>query len=257
MKSFRYPTRLIAHRGGGTLAPENTLAGIRMGYQSGCRAVEFDVMLSADQIPVLMHDDKLNRTTNAKGPLPSKTAEQLAFLDAGAWHSPVFTAEPVPSFANTVRLCQALKLFVNAEIKPYAPGGEQVAIETGRQVALACLQYWGKTRLPLIRQRGHILLSSFSIPALEAAAKAAPTVPLALLVNRVPSNWQETVSRLACVALHVNGRYMTEKRVQAIKSAGYGLMCWTINNKKMAQRLLEWGCDAICTDRPDLLRDIL
>src|SRR3954465_6157212 len=77
-----YPT-IIAHRGGGTLAPENTLAAMRCGLARGFHAVEFDVMLSQDGVPVVVHDPVLGRTVAGSGNVADHTARQLAAMDAG------------------------------------------------------------------------------------------------------------------------------------------------------------------------------
>ena len=244
---FVYPHKLIAHRGGGRLAPENTLAAIRDGHARGYRAVEFDVMLAKHDVPVLMHDDTLERTTNGHGALPDFTAAQLAALDAGAWKDARFQAEPVPSFEAAAQLCVQLGTFANVEIKPYAPGGEAVARTTGRLVALVSQRFW--RAMP-----GQALLSSFSWVALEAARAAAPDLPRAHLFDAVPDDWQQQLERLDCVALHCNGRTLTVAHAAAIKQAGYGLMCWTVNDPAEAEKLFSWGVDAVCTDRLDLLK---
>ena len=244
---FVYPHKLIAHRGGGTLAPENTLAAIRDGHARGYRAVEFDVMLAKEDVPVLMHDDTLERTTNGHGALADFTAQQLAALDAGSWRDARFKGEPVPQFDTVAQLCIDLGMFANVEIKPYAPGGEAVARTTGRLAALVSQRFWGA-------RPGDALLSSFSGVALAAAQATAPDFPRAHLFDAVPDDWQAQLARLDCVALHCNGKTLTQPTADAIKQAGYGLMCWTVNDAADAQRLFAWGVDAICTDRLDLLR---
>ena len=99
-----YP-RVIAHRGGGSLAPENTLAAIRTGAQRGFAGVEFDVMLSRDSVPVLIHDDTLERTTNGTGAVANAAWMELDALDAGRWFGAAFAGEPVPRYAEAARLC--------------------------------------------------------------------------------------------------------------------------------------------------------
>ena len=124
-----YPT-VLAHRGGGTLAPENTLAAMRCGLQHGFHAVEFDVMLAGDGVPVLMHDPQFGRTVRGKGSVPESTAQELAAMDAGAWFAPAFAGEPVPSYEAVVAFCRENAIWMNVEIKP-APSHE---VETGRVV---------------------------------------------------------------------------------------------------------------------------
>lgn len=247
VSKYTYPCRIIAHRGGGTLAPENTLAAIRYGHAQGFRGVEFDVMLARDQTPVLMHDDTLERTTNASGGLAEKTAAELALLDAGSWRAPQYQGEPVPGFAAAGKLCVELGLFANVEIKPYAPGGEAVARETGIVAARLARELWAGAAQPP-------LLSSFSGTALQAAMQAAPALPRACLFDEVPADWAAKLEALDCVALHCNARKLTAPLAAAVKGAGYGLMCWTVNDIAQGEALFSWGVDAICTDRLDLFR---
>ena len=247
MKPYRYPCRIIAHRGGGTLAPENTLAAIRYGHEHGFRGVEFDVMLARENTPVLMHDDTLERTTNGSGALADSSAAELARLDAGSWRDARYQGEPVPTFEQAGKLCVELDLFANVEIKPYAPGGDAVARETGTRTALATRALWaGAARQPL--------LSSFSGVALKSAMLAAPELQRAYLFDAVPPDWLQRLAALDCVALHCNAKKLTQPQAEAIKRAGYGLMCWTVNDLAQGEALFGWGVDALCTDRLDLFQ---
>jgi glycerophosphoryl diester phosphodiesterase len=236
-----YP-RVIAHRGGGSLAPENTLAAIRKGRALGFGGVEFDVMLAADAIPVLIHDETLERTTSGRGAVAQTPLAELEALDAGSWFSAAFSGEPVPSYADAVRLCLDLGIWANVEIKP-AAGAER---ETGRIVAAMSAELWrGMRDLPL--------LSSFSVAALEAARTAAPRLARGLLVGPVESGWRQTVEQLGCLSLHCDHSQLTAGQVSEVRSAGHALCCYTVNDPGRARELFSWGVDAIFTDRLDLI----
>ena len=97
-----YP-KLAAHRGAGKLAPENTLAAFRLGRGCGYRMAEFDVKLSADGVAFLLHDDTLDRTTNARGRADALTWHELSQLDAGSWHSPQYAGESRTTLAVVAR----------------------------------------------------------------------------------------------------------------------------------------------------------
>lgn len=235
---WTYPT-FIAHRGGGTLAPENTLAGLRCALAHGFHAVEFDVMGVAGGDLVLMHDTELGRTVPGRGPVTRLSAAELARLDAGSWLGERWRGEPVPAFAEAAAFCVDHRLWMNAEIKP-APGSEA---DTGRRVAQAC------STLPA----GSVLLSSFSMEALVAAREAAPAVPRALLVGAVPDDWEDRLQSLEAVALHVAADRLSPGQAGAIKAAGFGLMAYTVNQPERARALFAIGVDAVCTDRLDLI----
>src|SRR5688572_5135746 len=125
-----YP-RIIAHRGGGILAPENTMAGLRRGLELGYRGVEFDVMLSRDGVPILMHDQQFGRTIAGRGNVADTLAKDLMRMDAGAWFSPAFAGETVPGFAQAFDFCAQNSLWMNVEIKP----ADGHATRTGSAVA--------------------------------------------------------------------------------------------------------------------------
>ena len=132
MTPWPYP-RWIAHRGAGKLAPENSLAAFRLGASHGYRMFECDVKLSADDVPFLMHDATLERTTSGKGTGGEQPWEALSRLDAGGWHSRAYAGEPLASLDNVARYCLRNGYFLNIEIKP-TPGFEA---KTGTVVAHA------------------------------------------------------------------------------------------------------------------------
>lgn len=236
-----YP-RIVAHRGGGTLAPENTLAALRRGAELGFRGVEFDVMLAGDGTPLLIHDEALERTTSGKGRVSQTAYAKIEKFDAGAWHSERFRGENVPTFVAAANLCHELDLWANVEIKP-AKGHDAL---TGRVVGQLTLELWrGAEMSPVV--------SSFSVEALTAARQVAPGLPRGLLVDRIPADWKTRLEHLDCVALHCKSRHLREPLAAQIHAAGYAILCWTVNDPVEAKKLLGWGVDCIVTDRLDLI----
>jgi glycerophosphoryl diester phosphodiesterase len=244
--SYQYPTRIFAHRGGGTLAPENTLEAMQLAKRMGFAAVEFDVMLAHDAVPVLMHDPLFGRTVAGNGEVAAHTAAQLVQMNAGAWQGkPEYAEAKVPTFEAVVKYCRANGLFMNIEIKP-APGFEAA---TGEVVARETLRLFADepdaSKWPLF--------SSFKHDALAAAQRAAPQIKRAMLYVSMPKNWQEDLQRLECVALHTSYRKLDEDTAHAIKAAGYGLFVYTVNDAAAAHAVFAMGVDALCTDRLDLI----
>lgn len=240
---WRWP-RVIAHRGGGAFAPENTLAAIREGQRRGYRGVEFDVMLTADGVPILIHDETLERTTNGHGRVSEQSWSSLNSLDAGAWFDPCFARENLPSFEEAARLCVARHLWANIEIKPSLNHDA----ETGIRAARIARAVWSASA-----PQDWPLLSSFSTTALAAARREAPEFPRGMLYDGVPDNWRETLVEHACASLHCNQAKLTRDLAHTIVDAGYGLAVWTVNDAADARRLFDWGVDAIFTDRLDLI----
>ena len=238
-RAWSYP-RLFAHRCGGALAPENTLAGLRVAARLGVSGVEFDVMLSADGTPVLIHDETWERTTDGAGRVADTYDDHLARLDAGARFGTAFAGECVPTLEMAARLCRELELAVNVEIKPAA--GHDVL--TGRIVAAASARLWSGAEVPP-------LLSSFSEPALRAAREAAPCLPRGLLFGAIPDDWRERMARLDCLSMHCDSGANSLCQLGAIAAEGVPIVCYTVNDQDEARRLLAAGVVAVITDRID------
>jgi glycerophosphoryl diester phosphodiesterase len=230
--NWPYP-KIVAHRGGGALAPENTLGAIRLGASMGFKGVEFDVMLEKDRLPVIIHDETLERTTNGRGRVPDMSYVELSRFDAGKGNR-------IPKYEDAARLCMELGLWANVEIKP-AKGHERA---TGDAVSRMTQELWKGAPI-------EPLLSSFSVEALEAAKAAAPGLPRGYLVDKIPDGWRDTMKRLECVALHCNYKYLTEALAAQIHAAGYGILLWTVNEPAEAKRLLKMGADCLVTDALD------
>ena len=107
----------IAHRGAPMLAPENTLAALRLAHSSGATWVECDVQLTRDDVPVIIHDETLDRTTNLSGKLCDYTYKQIQECDAGSWFSERFSSERIPTLTQWLQLAAELGLSINLELK--------------------------------------------------------------------------------------------------------------------------------------------
>jgi glycerophosphoryl diester phosphodiesterase len=238
-RHWPYP-RLIAHRGAGKLAPENTLTAMRVGHAHGYRMVEFDVKLSADGVAFLLHDATLGRTTNGRGRADARGWRELSQIDAGGWHSAQYAGEPIPTLAAIARFARTHGTACNIEIKP-TPGRER---ETGAAVALDAAWLWREAEVPP-------LLSSYSEEALAAAQDAAPGLPRALLLDTLPADWLQRLERLACVALDAHHKALTHALVGAAHDAGLRVLCFTPNDPERVAELGAWGVDGIITDAID------
>jgi glycerophosphoryl diester phosphodiesterase len=251
-----YP-RVLAHRGGGAFAPENTIAAIRAGRSRGFRGAEFDVTLAGDGEAVLMHDLTLERTTDGRGPVARRSWAELQRLDAGGWFAPAFAGEPIPSLAQAVACCRSEGVWINAEIKP-AAGTEA---QTGERVARILEQGFADVLrgAPPAGGAGAQLpqLSSFSVEARAAARDAVPALPRGLLCTRIPRDWSGQLQRLQCVALHCDHQAVDAATVAAIRDAGYWVFVYTVNDRQRGERLKQWGIDALCTDRLDRIEPTL
>lgn len=239
VKPWPYP-RWIAHRGAGTLAPENTLAAFRLGAAHGYRCFECDVKLSADGVPFLMHDTTLDRTTSGRGIGGERPWSDLSQLDAGSWHGRTHAGEPLPTLAALARWIRANGFTLDLEIKP-TPGAEEA---TGRAVALAVRELWAGAEVPP-------LLTSFRPDALRAARDAAHELPRGLLLDTLWPGWPGVARALDCVAVVTNHQLMDAALITQLRAEGWHALVYTVNEPADADRLLALGIDGIVTDAVD------
>lgn len=221
-----YP-RIIAHRCGGALAAENTVAGLVAAAHIGCTAVEFDVMLTADGVPILMHDEMLERTTQCAGRVADLTFAQIRACAAS-----------VPTLAEAIAECRRLRLWTNIELKP-ASGHET---ETGAIVGQWLAAHWD----------GHGVISSFSKKSALAGRQHLPDAPFAMLYERLPDAWRDDCASLRAGAVHLAAEQVDAATAGCLSAARMPWACYTVDTHEEAARLFGMGCAAIFTDRPDL-----
>ena len=231
---------IVAHRLGGTLAPENTLGAMALAFRLGVRAMETDVMLTRDGAAVISHDPVFGRAVASAAAVADLSLKEIRTLDAGRLYSEAWRGEKVPTLVEVIDFAQTHGIFLNLEIKP---SSEALAEATARETCrLVRKMYAGRTDTPL--------LSSFSRTALAAAQALAHDIPRGLLLEgRVP-DWAEVAQALDVVTVHPDAT-ADENFVTCAHEHGWGVMCWTIDDVQVARSLLTLGVDALCTNRPD------
>ena len=231
----------IAHRGAGKLAPENTLAAFRLGAAHGYRAFECDVKLSADDVPFLLHDATLERTTAGRGVAGKMDWSALSRIDAGGWHSRAYAGEPLPSLQALAAYLHANAFALDLEIKP-TPGTE---LHTGQVVGREAARLWAGAAAP------PLLFSSFRPEALAGTRETAGHIPRALLLDTLWPGWLEMAQQLACVAVITNYSVMSAQALAQIHGAGMRGLVYTVNDPAPAAWLRSIGIDGIITDAVD------
>jgi len=238
--------RLIGHRGAAAQAPENTLASIRLAVGLGVSRIEFDVRLTADGHPVVIHDHTLARTTDGHGYVARRPLAEIRRLDAGSWFAPGFAGEPVPTLDEVLVLLVELGVAASIEIKPARGDGTAEAA-----AVLAALSALGPQRLPAV------VISSFSIPCLAAVKARAPWVPRALALRRPGRGWRRSVEELEVCEIHCSQRALTPRTLRRLKAAGLPIAAFTVDDPARARALLAAGVDLLFSNLPpSLLRAV-
>jgi glycerophosphoryl diester phosphodiesterase len=230
-----WPTR-IAHRGASALAPENTLAALRLAHALGACWVEFDVALSADGEAVVIHDRTVNRTTDGSGRVRTARLAALRQLDAGRWFSPQYAGERIPTLTEWLHLANQLGVHLNIELKCAKRDAKALAAA----VAMGLQQ-----QAPFAPQ---LLYSSGEPDCLKALQAFFPHASYGLIADRANARVLAQAKTLGCQSLHVNQRYLQRDNVQAVQQAGFKLLAWTVNQAERARALASFGVDGIFSD---------
>lgn len=232
----RFQPYIIAHRGGAALAPENTLAAIREGLRLGAQAVEVDVRRTADGELVLMHDERVGRTTDGTGVVGELTWDEISQLDAGSHFSPRFAGEPVPTLdaALAVIVEHGATLMLEVKYGPRYPGIE-------RQIAETIERHHAQERVVVI---------SFDHDWLADFHRAAPDVAVGPLWFRPGAD--PRIPNTQLVSVQWASVFLRPGFVRRTHRQGYQALVWTVDDARLMRLLLWLGVDGIVTNRPDL-----
>ena len=236
---------IIGHRGC-AYEPENTLRSFEKAMGLGIDMLEFDVHTTKDNQLVIIHDPKLNRTTNGHGDVIQYSYTYLQTLDAGSWFHPDYAGERIPTLKSVINILNDSLLSANVEIKSL-PGKEESLVMRTLEVLKPHLN----------NPRFSILFSSFSIDALILLRKYSPHCSIGLLIHDWDRSWKKICDELNCISMHVNQEILTHKRVQEIKQHNKILLSYTVNDPLRAKKLYHWGVDAVFSDAPDKIMEVV
>lgn len=219
----------IGHRGARGHAPENTLLSIDTGVRLGADMIEFDVQL-CDQQLVVIHDPRLERTTNGEGRVDQVSFEYLRGLDAGQ-------GQQVPTLQEVLDLVEA-RVPINVEIKSASGTGARVA--GALRDALA--DGWSPAQF---------LVSSFHLPELYEFKQIAPEIPIAALVCGVPLDWAACAVEVGASALNISAEFADPRLIHDAHTRGLKVYAYTVNHPKDITALRDAGLDGVFSDYPD------
>lgn len=243
--------QVYAHRGASIELPENTLAAFARAIEIGAAGIELDTYRAKDGTAVVIHDDTLDRTTSASGPIKERTAVELGEIDAG-------NGEKVPSLEEVLALA-AGRVRVNVEIKD--PEAVDAVIETVAKFEdldwFASGAHWDA--LADLRERTGAEVFPLSLGVAENGAKLIEryrdrlTDEQAANVKTYASDWTvalEQALRIGAAGLSIYEVGLTSEMVATIHAAGLEVWVWTINDPARALAVAAMGADAVCTDAP-------
>ncbi|WP_147915798.1 glycerophosphodiester phosphodiesterase [Ruania zhangjianzhongii] len=235
-------TLVIAHRGNSSVAPENTLPALAAAGFAGADMIEIDVQVGRDGAGVVIHDDLVDRTTDAAGPVNALDTAEVARLEAGGWLDPAYAGAAVPMFAHVLELLGRFpEVGLLLEFKgTWAPGPAGDLLD-----ALAATAVADRT-----------IVQSFDLETVRTLRELAPTIPCGGLARAGDAETIAICRDLGLVACNPNLRSVIEDpaSVQRMHEAGLKTYPWTANEPADWAALVAAGVDGIITDRPDRLR---
>jgi glycerophosphoryl diester phosphodiesterase len=240
----------VAHRGASDLAPENTLAAVRLAWELGADAVEVDVHLSRDNQVVVIHDETTRRTTGETHRVAKTTAAILRTLDAGSFKDAKFAGEKIPLLS---------------EVLETVPKGRKLLVEikTGTEILLPVAQAIARSK-----KLDRVVIISFDLKVAAGAKKMMSEIPVYWLANSKKDRQAGTYrphkrelieqaksKGLDGLGVHFGG--VTGEFAERVKGEGLKLFVWTVNQENEARRLQSLGIDGLITDRPGWMRNLL
>lgn len=241
---------VIAHRGASGEAPENTLAAFELAARQGADGIEFDVHLSADDVPVVVHDPQLFRTTSVHGLVRSLKAAEMKRLDAGSWFNrknpqfarPRFAHERIPLLSEVLAWVSRRGLRAYLEIKL---GGE---IYPGIE-----MRVWREIERAGCAARTTII--SFDWPTLLRMRRLSPKVRVGIDCTR-PILALRRARRIHAEAVLPHWRFATPRFIRRAHKSGVAVFAWNVERERVIRRKFLDGADGIVTNWPALARKL-
>jgi len=246
LRSGRFPVLVIAHRGFSGIAPENTLAAFKKAIVVGADMIELDVRLSRDGVVVVIHDESLERTTDGRGKVIDQTLDALKRWDAGSKFHSSFSGERIPTLQEVLQLAHG-RVMVNIELKKGNYGRWTI-------LDLAERALWEVDRAGMVDR---VMFSSFDPMAIEWIMKKNQTVPVAYLYNRPWSLPRQVTEGRPFPILNCRKSVLTPENISRARQEGIGIGVYTLNTEEELEKFIGMKVDAIITDYPDRLIDLL
>jgi glycerophosphoryl diester phosphodiesterase len=227
---------VIAHRGASSYAPENTLAAFDAALEMRVRHIELDVALTSDSHTVVIHDEKLDRTTDGCGLVTSQTLAALRELDAGSWFGAQFEGERIPPFDEVLARYKG-RVHIHTEIKGKSPSLPQRTAD-------------------LVRKHGmerQVTITSFQSVRLEEMRAYAPELPMGWLVREVNDSIIAQAHAIGVNQFCPRADTVTPELVHRLHAEGFVVRAWGVSTEELMRRLVHAGVDGMTVNFPDRL----
>ncbi|MBG56192.1 MAG: hypothetical protein CL935_03565 [Deltaproteobacteria bacterium] len=246
---------VVAHRGYSARFPENTASAFDAAISAGADMIELDVCITKDRVPVVIHDQTLERTTDGAGMVSELNLSELKKLDAGSWFSPEFKGESIPTLEEILLQIRG-KISVNIEIKPetYELAGPPDAIE--KKICIM-VEKFGLKESVLISSFEHSFFPK--IKFWHKKDKVKNSLRIAPLHEKEVSeeNALNLCKETDAYSFHHDEKFLTPSLIEILKKNQFRTIAYTINNENRIEELTQWGVTGIITDDPEIMWKVL
>lgn len=234
--------KIIAHRGASTYAPENTIAAFKKAIEQGADAIELDVRLSKDNIPVICHDATINRTSNGKGYIHNLTLKEVKKHDFGSYFHKKYKNETIPTLEEVLQFIGNTPIILHIELKngPIIPENlEQKVLEVVYRHNF----------------QGRVVYSSFDHLSLKRLAMLDPQAKIGLLFHMNLIHLFDYISNtgINIHSIHPNHFYVDKEMIHQARNRNVEVNIYTVNNLKIALEYKKMGVDGLITNDPLIL----
>lgn len=242
----------IAHRGFSGKYPENTRVAFEKAIEIGADMIELDITISKDKIPVVIHDDTLDRTTSGVGKVRNTSFQKLIFLDAGSWKNPKFSEEKIPTLEEVLSLIKKSKIGLNIEIKSSA---------YEKNISESCIEIQTLRLIEKYKLQKRIVISSFETKVLLRLRELSPKVNLAFLIEPNHTNLKlnaiSFVKKIHASSLNLHISQVGSGIYQDAIFSKIPVYVYTVNTTKEMKKMRQVGVAGIFTNYPDRLKKII
>jgi glycerophosphoryl diester phosphodiesterase len=236
---------VIAHRGASAYAPENTHSAFKLAIEMQAEMIELDLLLSKDGVPVVIHEDELERTTGIIGLVSNYTIGELRDIDTGSWFSEEFKREPFPTLEEVLAYSKG-KIAVNIEIKH-----ESVTDSLEGGIVEKALEL-----VKNLEMEDEVIFSSFDYRVMDHLNKLAPDISKALLYEEIQSNGlspSQLVDLYKVDAFNCSYKELSQAWIDELNENKIPFFVYTINDEQLMEKVIHSGAKGIFTDKPDIL----
>ncbi|MDQ0254372.1 glycerophosphoryl diester phosphodiesterase [Evansella vedderi] len=235
--------KIIAHRGNKRYTPENTMAAFQSACQYPIDGIEFDLQITKDGIPIVIHDEKIDRTTNGKGFVRTFTFREIRKFDAGSWFNKSFQGEKIPSFEEVILWSKGKNITLHIELK-HQKGRNNQFLHTFLEM------------VEDYKMIESVVISSFNHSYITYLKELNSSLSTAFITKTPIFGAIKYASKIKADAIHIRNSYQAMRFYRTWMSKGLPVRAYNVHRIKDAMKCHRLNIDSIITNDPKKMTEI-